>query len=218
MNLPAALFPSLLLWLCNALALALLGLAFVRGGRPDPQRVNAWLAAVALTAALWSLQLTLRPGLGFHLLGAAAFSLLMGPWHAVLACALLLLVQGLAGQGEIPAFGLDLLIGGALPVGLTTVLRLACERCLPANLFVYIFLVAFLGGGLSLLAVNLAALLFLGLAGAYPWDELLGSVMPYYLLLSWSEAFTTGLVLSILVVYRPHWVSTFDDRRYLDRR
>jgi uncharacterized membrane protein len=218
MNLPASLFPSLLLWLCNALALLLLVVAAVRGGRPDPLRLNAWLGAVALTAALWSLRMTLRPGLDFHLLGAAVFALLMGPWHALLACALLLLVQALSGLGDVPAFGLDLFIGGVLPVLLTTGLRRLCERCLPPNLFVYLFLVAFLGGGLSLLAVNAMTLLALGLAHAYPWDELLDSALPYYLLLSWSEAFTSGLVLAILVVYRPHWVLTFDDRRYLDDR
>jgi uncharacterized membrane protein len=35
-------------------------------------------------------------------------------------------------------------------------------------------------------------------------------------LLSWPEAFTTGLMLTLLVVYKPQWVSTFDDERYLN--
>ncbi|VEB41807.1 Predicted membrane protein [Chromobacterium violaceum] len=53
------------------------------------------------------------------------------------------------------------------------------------------------------------------MAGAYPWDGLLGEALPYYFLLSWSEAFTTGLLLAVLTVYKPRWVSTFDDGRYL---
>jgi uncharacterized membrane protein len=34
--------------------------------------------------------------------------------------------------------------------------------------------------------------------------------------LSWSEAFTTGLLTAVLVVYRPQWVATFDDARNLN--
>jgi uncharacterized membrane protein len=28
----------------------------------------------------------------------------------------------------------------------------------------------------------------------------------------------TGMLLTLAVVYRPQWVATFDDRRYLHRR
>jgi uncharacterized membrane protein len=28
----------------------------------------------------------------------------------------------------------------------------------------------------------------------------------------------TGMILTLLVVYRPEWVTTFDDRRYLTDR
>jgi uncharacterized membrane protein len=34
--------------------------------------------------------------------------------------------------------------------------------------------------------------------------------------MSWAEAFTSGALITVLVVYRPQWVTTFDDRRYLD--
>mgnify|MGYP000449926610 CR=1 FL=1 len=36
--------------------------------------------------------------------------------------------------------------------------------------------------------------------------------------LMYPEAFLTGAVISIFVIYKPHWISTFDDRRYLHRR
>ena len=32
------------------------------------------------------------------------------------------------------------------------------------------------------------------------------------------EAFLTGGVMALIVVYRPHWCSTFDDARYLRPR
>ena len=58
----------------------------------------------------------------------------------------------------------------------------------------------------------------LALADAYAPDYLFGDALSFYFLLSWSEAFTTGLMLAIFVVYKPHWVATFDDRRYLLRK
>jgi uncharacterized membrane protein len=58
--------------------------------------------------------------------------------------------------------------------------------------------------------------LTLAMAGAYQSDFLLYEALPFYFLLSWSEAFTSGLLIAILVVYRPHWVASFDDARYLN--
>jgi uncharacterized membrane protein len=80
---------------------------------------------------------------------------------------------------------------------------------------VYVFVNAFLTGAAGLLLAAACGLLALALAGAYPVDYLLGEVLPFYFLLAWSEAFTSGLVTAILIVYRPHWVATFDDQRYL---
>ncbi len=39
--------------------------------------------------------------------------------------------------------------------------------------------------------------------------------MPFGLLLGWGEAFLSGLLTAIFVVYVPRWMATFDDARYL---
>ena len=98
----------------------------------------------------------------------------------------------------------------------TLALRLA-QRYLPAHLFVYVFVNAFLAGGLSLIVAAASGMALLWLLGVYDWPYLLDNALPFYFLLSWSEAFTSGLVLSIMVVYRPQWVRSFDDSRYLAR-
>ena len=36
-----------------------------------------------------------------------------------------------------------------------------------------------------------------------------------YVLLAFAEAWLTGALITLMVVYLPHWVGTFDDRRYL---
>ena len=40
----------------------------------------------------------------------------------------------------------------------------------------------------------------------------------YFLLLLFPEAFITGTLITLFVVFRPHWVISFDDRRYLHGR
>lgn len=41
-------------------------------------------------------------------------------------------------------------------------------------------------------------------------DYLLASV-----LLAWGEALTSGMLMTVFVVYRPAWVMLFDDARYI---
>jgi uncharacterized membrane protein len=59
----------------------------------------------------------------------------------------------------------------------------------------------------------------MALAGVYPLDYLLTQYTPYaVLLVSWSEAFLTGMVVTIMAVYRPQWLETFDDAKYIQNR
>jgi uncharacterized membrane protein len=51
--------------------------------------------------------------------------------------------------------------------------------------------------------------------GAYPINYLLEEYPPYFLLISFSEAFITGMLITMMVIYKPEWVATFDDKHYL---
>ncbi len=217
MDLSASLFPGWALWLGCALAAALLALAAlrVRWRALDPAALNAWMGACVLDLALWLLRGGLQPGLSFHLLGAALLTLMMGPWLALLALAVAQLALAAAGHADWAALGLNWLLTPLPAVAVTAGMLELARRRLPAHFFIYVFVNGFLAGGASLLAAALCGVLALGAAGAYPWDGLLGEALPYYFLLSWSEAFTTGLLLAVLTVYKPRWVSTFDDGRYL---
>ena len=107
---------------------------------------------------------------------------------------------------------------GCVPLGLTEILRRLLERCLPANYFIYIFLLAFGGSGVGVLAVGLMATGVLAMAQAYPLPLLMEEYLPFFLLLAFSEAWLSGMVMTLLVIYRPGWVSSFDDQRYLTRK
>ncbi|MFC3533602.1 energy-coupling factor ABC transporter permease [Vogesella facilis] len=220
MNFVAGQFPLWALWSGNALALGLLALAAtrVRWRALEARAVNAWLGACVVLLGFWLGRAGLEPGLSFHLLGATVFTLLMGPWLALLALAAVLLGLAAGGQLEWPALGLNYGLSLLPGVALTALLLRLAQRYFAANVFVYVFVNAFLAGAAGMLLAALCGLAALALAGAYPLAYLLENALPYYVLLAWSEAFTSGLVLAILIVYRPHWVATFDDARYLDQQ
>jgi uncharacterized membrane protein len=54
--------------------------------------------------------------------------------------------------------------------------------------------------------------------GVYSFDYLAENYLPFYFLMAWAEAFSTGMIITLLVVYRPEWVATFDDHRYLSSK
>jgi uncharacterized membrane protein len=94
-------------------------------------------------------------------------------------------------------------------------LRLLMERYLPANFFIYIFFGAFFGAAVSLLATGLATASMLWLAGIYSAAFLWQEYLPYTLLLAFAEAWLNGGMVTLMTVYMPHWLGSFDDRRYL---
>lgn len=220
MNFVASQFPAWVLWSANGLSVLLLLFAASRVAwrQLDGQAANAWLGACVVLLGFWLGRAGLEPGLSFHLLGGTVFTLLMGPALALLALAAVLLGLAAGGQLEWLALGLNFLLSLLPPVLLTSLLLRLAQRRFAANVFVYVFVNAFLCGAASLLLAAACGLTALVLAGAYPLEHVLENALPYYFLLAWSEAFTSGLVLAILVVYRPHWVVTFDDARYLDKQ
>lgn len=220
MNLPASLLPDDWLWLGILLA----GYAVYRAirlenwARLTSAQITSWLGASVLMLLAWQLSAHIRPGLNLHLLGTTLLTLIAGPHRALLGVAGGLAVVSLTGQHDYASWGINVLLMGELPVWLTaTALQLA-RRHLPPNFFVYIFINGFLLGAICQWLINVAASALLAGAGAYSLDFLMDEHLPYAFLLGWSEAFTTGFLATLLVIYRPSWVSTFDDTFYLFRR
>ena len=88
-------------------------------------------------------------------------------------------------------------------------------RYLPDNLFVYVFVCAFFGAAIAVAVSRFALALVLYFSGAYPWDVLWNESIIILPLMMFPEGFITGLLMTLFVVYLPHWVKTFDDERYI---
>jgi uncharacterized membrane protein len=218
MNLTGALLPATWHWpALMAFAALLLHAAYSAPWQvlKDPSRLHAWLGSIVFLLMLWMMRAGIEPGLGFHLLGATAMTLMFGPPLALIAMSLVVAGAAAAGTIEAASIPINALLMGAVPIAVSLGILRAVERWLPSHFFVYIFGVAFFGGAIAMVATGLAASGLLVAVGAYPFDYLRTDYLPWYLLMSWAEAFTTGGALTLLVVYRPQWVSTFDDARYI---
>lgn len=181
--------------------------------------LNRWLGATVVVLALWQIRTGVKPGLGFHLYGMAALTLMFGFWRATAAGVLVLLFNAAFGRGSFAALGADAMLSAALPAMVSWQGFRLIARGLPQHFFVYVLGNGFFGAALSVAAVGLATTVVMAVAGVYTLDYLLTHYTPYAtLLMSWSEAFSTGMVVTVMAVYRPHWLETFDDTLYIQNK
>ena len=217
MNFPDALFPQA--WALGAFLPLLATWLWCLRTAPwtrlaDSVQLNVWLGTIVLLVLVWSMKAGVKPGLNLHFLGATMFALMFGRQLAIIGFSLVLagvtLNGQLQGQDGWLAYGLNALVLAVFPVLLADGIRRAVERLLPENFFVYVFVAA-----LTVLATGLLACALLWSAAVYPASTLLDDYLPYYLLLGFAEAWLNGALITLMVVYVPHWVGSFDDRRYL---
>lgn len=183
----------------------------------DGHQLNALLGASVILTLLWSMNAGVKPGLNLHLLGAMASTLIFGPQLALVVVALALAGITFNGSAEWAAYPLNLLVMGIVPVLVGRFYFRLVERWLPKHFFVYIFINAFIGAAAVVLVQGVVASMMLFAAGAYPADLLLSEYLPFFLLLGFAEAWLSGMALTLLVVYHPEWVASFDDRSYLNQ-
>ncbi|MBL8436990.1 MAG: energy-coupling factor ABC transporter permease [Zoogloeaceae bacterium] len=218
MNLPTELFSPiwhLVAWaLCAATAVWAWRTA-PWGALREGGRVQVTCALAVILTPLWSMKAGIKPGLDLHLLGAMAAQLTLGPQLAVVAMGLALSGIALNGGLEWSAWAINFLLMAVVPVMIASVFHGLVERRLPNHVFVYLFVGGFLGGAITVMGQGLVVSLVLILADAYSFEYLSTHYLPYFLLLGFAEGWMTGMAMTLMVVYRPHWVATFDDQRYL---
>ena len=211
MDAPPAAWEPWPAWLLAALVLARAAPALrrhVSGADAEARRVLL-MAVLALAAMRWFNTAALQ-GVMLHFLGATIATLMFGAGTAcwvMAAVSLAGLLMGAAWHG----WAMDFLVAGALPVGVSAVAAWAAGTWLPRNVFTYVMLNAFAGAALAMAASMLAK------AAVTAW--LGGRALAAYLvatpMLMFAEAFFAGAVMVLVVVYRPHWCRSFDDREYL---
>jgi uncharacterized membrane protein len=221
-GLSASLLPESI-YLIGWLGLSVLAWRWLMSGdwrrRPAPARGDRFIAPTVVLLALWQIRTGIKPGLSFHFYGVAALTLMFGFWRATFAGVLILLANAAFGRGSWNALGLDALLTAALPAAVSWGVFRLLDRRLPNHFFIYVLGNGFFGTALSVAAIGLATTALMALSGAYSLDYLLTHYTPYAaLMISWAEAFSTGMAITIMAVYRPAWLETFDDARYIQNK
>ena len=217
MNMSSSLLSPLWLWIGNLGFALVLAVALLRAPwfhLRDNEATHVWLGVCVGLLLLWTLDAGVEPGLRYHLFGATLLTLMFGWQFATISIALLVFGVTLNGDAGWAIAGWN----GLLPlvaVAVSTAALRASQRWLPDNFFIYIFVVAFFGSALGVALIGLTSTGLLVVAGPYPSAWLLENHLPVFLLLLTPEGFLTGMLMSIFVVYRPRWVASFDDDRYL---
>lgn len=225
--------PALANWAVILLALLVAGLFkpwLVLKHRPLQ---NPWLGAMVILPWVWWLQQLLPSGVALRAGGACLLVLMFG-WPLAI-WSLPVIAAGAALIGAFgPSFGaqaapapnpvtlaelahhwLDMaptvVWTGVVPATLALLIGLAIRRFLPKHLFIYILGRGFLGTAVAITLTGVLGWLAHRVPVTMDTEEwLLG-----HWLLGWGEAISTGMLTSIFVAFKPHWLLTYSDARYL---
>jgi uncharacterized membrane protein len=174
---------------------------------------SPWLAALVLLPWLWGAPRLMPGGLELQLSGACLLVLMFGWPLAMATTAAVAVLGGWLSGASAQQVVTALAWSGVVPAALALALGMATRRWLPHHLMVYILARGFMA---TALATAAAGWLKLG------WQPLpaggeLGTLATSRWLIAWGEAIVTGMFTSIFVAFRPEWLFTYSDRRYLPK-
>lgn len=218
MNLAYELLPPFLSWAAHPLLLVILLYALYSAPwyeLKSKERQNVYGAALVFLLLLWSMRAGITPGLSFHLLGATLLTLMVGWQLALLGLGLVMLGLGLNGGIDFASFSLNMLLMAVLPVALSQAVLSLSVRYLPHHFFVYVMVDAYFCSALAVAMTLGSTLLLLVGLGPYSYQQLAQEFLPFVPFMLFAEGFFTGMSVAALVLMKPEWVVTFDDRRYL---
>ena len=220
--------PSPWMWV---LAACVLGMACASGGLralTAPARLNAALGSALMLVLLWLLQARVNGPVEVQMAGVGLVVLMFGLRGGLILLAGATALSGLAmaaGVGLLPTSAgfepghaaTQYVLGCAVPAVLMRCLAAALQRWLPNHLFVYLLGHGFFSSGLATAAALTVSAFWLDAMQVIPSNQLYNEILPTVLLLASGEAFLTGGLTAIFVAYRPQWMLSFQDARYLSR-
>ena len=189
-----------------AVAVIAVGAALKAESR-DPQSMPAGMlgAVAAFLFAAQMINVPVAPGISGHLIGGALAAALLGPWRALIAMAVVLIIQALLFQdGGVGALGANIIDMGVAGV--------AAGYAVPALIVRWTrsprsFVIgAMLGAFVSTLAAATLAGCWLGLSGLYPTAGIVQLMIATHSVVGVLEAVLTGAILVTVLRWRPDLV------------
>ncbi len=165
------------------------------------------VGALVLLPPLWLTPQLMPDGLRVQFSGASLLVLMLGwPLALPVLAVVALLVWSLGSAGELDVIA-RLWWLGVVPATWALGLGAALRRWLPPNPFVYTLGRGFLGTAVVVFAA----------AALMQWVHPVGTdrALVAAWLMAWGDAFLTGLLVAVFVAFRPQWLATWSDARYL---
>lgn len=211
-------FTGSMLLLLGLLALILLLIAIKTASwrrLADRSQLNAFLGSCVVLMILWSLRAEVFHGVEFHLLFMTTLTLMFSWSLAVIGGFIVLLGTVLAGLSSWTGLPVNFLVAVVLPASFTYLFLILIRHWFPKHFFIYIYLNAFLVGGVSIVLASISSAMLMSTLGYADFSELWDTYLSYFPLMLFPEAVLNGWFMTLLVCYRPEWVTTFRDREYL---
>lgn len=219
MNFPADLFPLWLYWLSHIILVVVFGWALYTAPWykiRNRENLNIFLGATVALLLLWSLKAGIKPGMNFHLLGATLLMLMFGWQFALFSLSLILFGQAIYGNIEWLSFSLNALIMAVFPILFSFGLFRLSLRYFPKHFFVYTLFNAYFCAALTMAVTMLITTLLFLCCSPYSWMDVADRYLPFAPMMIFAEGFFTGMLATSMVLFRPEWIGSFDDRRYLN--
>lgn len=175
--------------------------------------LQPWLACLVLLPWLWAAQRVMPGGVAVQLSGACLLVLLVGWPLAVLSLVPIAALGAWLGGIAWPQALDHLAWNGMVAATFALAIGLATRRWLPKHPFVFILGRGFFTTALAMMAAGTLATF----VQPPPESTELGSVLLGHWLMAWGEAFATGMLVAIFVAFKPQWLATWSDSRYLPR-
>lgn len=181
----------------------------------DTRVLTVLPAFVVGLTLLWVVKAGLIEGLEVHVLGITALTLMFGTRLSILAISGLYALLAVLGKVDWAVFGWNVVLVGVLQILLAAHIHRFIYQRFPQNYFVFVFLSSFLNGALVITFTMLLLVGFMWLTSAYPPELIQSQFLQLTPLLIFPEAFVNGGLMAVMVIYRPQWVSGFDQNRYM---
>jgi uncharacterized membrane protein len=212
-------------WILSATAIFLLGVYQCRHGVLMQARLrNIFISCILLLALAWNLRAHLPNSnvdnlidLSFHFFGASLLVALFGFWSAITLLFIVALLGIFGISGDLVETARHYVLVSVIPALFAYWVMKAVQKLLPKHLFILILGNGYLAAFISTFATGL---LIFGLQQIFEITSF-GTSDPLgwflgLLVLSFMEGSLSGMLLAILLVYRPKWVSTYQEDQYMN--
>jgi uncharacterized membrane protein len=183
--------------------------------KSDTGYQHLWFSSILVIALLWSVQAGIEPGLELHLLGITTLVLCHGWRIAWLIGSIAVVLLVAVGKVSLADAGSVAILTVLLPAVFSYLIFALSYHYLPRHLFIYIFVAGFANAALTISFKMLLTAGWFYWQGSYSWASIYQNYLQLALLIWFAEALLNGMTITLMSVYRPHWLRTFYDNEYL---